>query len=57
MEKDEKSGRMRIALSMKQAQPDPWDFVESKLKTGDTVSGKVTRCSREIGRASCRERV
>ena len=45
MEKDEKSGRMRIALSMKQAQPDPWDFVESKLKTGDTVSGKVTRCT------------
>ena len=32
----------RIALGMKQAQPDPWADAESRLKPGTQVSGKVT---------------
>ncbi len=43
MEKDDK-GRMRISLSIKQAEGDPWNSVEEKFKVGDVVSGKVTRC-------------
>lgn len=35
--------RERISLSLKQAQPDPWDQAEDRLKTGTVVKGKVTR--------------
>lgn len=40
--KDDK-GRERISLSIKQAQGDPWEDVESKFHVGDIVDGKVRR--------------
>jgi len=33
----------RIALGLKQLEPDPWTLAEEKYKTGDRVRGKVTR--------------
>ena len=35
----------RLALSMKQAEKDPWDEVATKYKSESKVSGKVTRMS------------
>jgi len=37
------SDKRRIAISMKQLQPHPWDSVAEKYKTGDRVRGTVTR--------------
>jgi small subunit ribosomal protein S1 len=36
-------GNMRISLSHKQAEGDPWDEVENRLSPGQTVQGKVIR--------------
>lgn len=33
----------RIALGMKQVQPDPWDGVSDKYKVGEQISARVTR--------------
>ncbi len=44
MEKDEKKNRLKISLSMKQAQSDPWESAEGKFAAGEIVSGKVSRC-------------
>ncbi|MEX0744338.1 MAG: S1 RNA-binding domain-containing protein [Phycisphaeraceae bacterium] len=33
----------RISLGLKQVQPDPWDGVENRFRTGDQVTGKVVR--------------
>lgn len=33
----------RIALGMKQIQPDPWDGVSDKYKAGEQISARVTR--------------
>lgn len=33
--------KRRIALGMKQLQPHPWDSLDSKIKVGDKVKGKV----------------
>ncbi len=33
----------RIALGMKQIEPDPWDGVSDKYKTGEQISARVTR--------------
>ncbi len=35
--------RRRIALGMKQLQPDPWDLVAQKYKLGERVRGTATR--------------
>ncbi|HEV3330358.1 MAG TPA: 30S ribosomal protein S1 [Bryobacteraceae bacterium] len=35
--------KRRISLGMKQLQPHPWDLVGEKYKTGDRVTGTVTR--------------
>jgi small subunit ribosomal protein S1 len=40
---DQDKGRVRIELSMKQAQGDPWAGVLGKFPVGDKVRGKVTR--------------
>ncbi len=40
--KDDK-GRVRISLSCKQVEGDPWAHVEERLTTGAVVQGKVTR--------------
>ncbi len=37
------SDKRRIALSMKQLMPHPWDSVAEKYKTGERVRGTVTR--------------
>jgi small subunit ribosomal protein S1 len=37
-------GQLRIGLSIKQLEEDPWLTVEDKFKEGDVVRGKVTRC-------------
>jgi small subunit ribosomal protein S1 len=36
-------GKRRIAISIKQLQPHPWDSVAEKYKAGDRVRGAVTR--------------
>jgi small subunit ribosomal protein S1 len=46
MEPDKKPGQVRISLSMKQVDGDPWQKVPQTFKTGDQVTGKVTRCAR-----------
>jgi len=35
----------RISLSLNQLSLHPWDALGSKIKTGDVVKGKVTRCA------------
>ncbi len=34
----------KIALSVKQVEGDPWESVFEKIKEGDIIKGKVTRC-------------
>ena len=41
---EEKEGHLKIALSLKQAQAEPWAQLPSHLQEGAVVSGKVTRC-------------
>lgn len=36
-------GNQKIALGLKQLQPDPWDAVQEKYKTGDIVTGTVSK--------------
>ncbi len=43
VEDDEKSGRKRISLSMKQLEEDPWNTVLNRFKPGDRLRAKVTR--------------
>jgi small subunit ribosomal protein S1 len=43
IESDE-SGRVRIGLSLKQAQGEPWDRVPEQVRVGAVVPGKVTKC-------------
>lgn len=38
-----KPGELRITLSMKQAQDDPWKTVSERFKDGDKVTGKVVK--------------
>lgn len=40
---DQGKGRVRIELSMKQTQSDPWDEVFGTFQVGDKVGGKVVR--------------
>ena len=46
MEQAEKSGQMKIALSLKQVSGDPWNTVEETFSTGQKVTGKVKRCAK-----------
>lgn len=44
IEEDERRpGDLRISLSMKEAQPDPWTTVNDQFAVGETVQGKVVR--------------
>ena len=45
LEPDQKPGRMKIGLSMKQLSEDPWLSVEEKFHVSDKVQGTVTRCA------------
>ncbi len=44
IETGEDGSKVKLALSMKQAQGDPWETVDTKFKVGDKLKGKVTRC-------------
>lgn len=44
IETDEKSGRMKISLSCKDLQADPWEGIAEKVREGDRLQGTVTRC-------------
>lgn len=46
LDRDAKSGRLKIGLSLKQASGDPWENVAEKFKEGETVAGTVTRLAR-----------
>ncbi|MFZ5570673.1 MAG: S1 RNA-binding domain-containing protein [Thermodesulfobacteriota bacterium] len=39
------SGKVKVALSLKQADADPWETIDNRFHAGDQVSGKVTRCA------------
>jgi small subunit ribosomal protein S1 len=41
---EEKEGRMKISLSLKQAGSEPWKNLPIQIKAGHVVEGKVTRC-------------
>lgn len=43
IETHEKSGNLKISLSMKELAQDPWDTVAATFAEGDKVSGKVVR--------------
>ncbi len=40
---DGDKGKKKISLSIKQAQPDPWESIDDTLKAGQKVTGKVVR--------------
>jgi small subunit ribosomal protein S1 len=40
----ENDGRLKISLSLKQSENDPWQNLPSHVQSGRVVSGKVTRC-------------
>lgn len=42
---DSKTGRLKIALSIKQLSADPWETVEENFQSGDRLKGRVTRCT------------
>jgi small subunit ribosomal protein S1 len=41
----EKPGTQKISLSVKQALGDPWAEAPNKIRVGDKIKGKVTRCA------------
>ena len=42
--RDETSGKPRISLSIREASPDPWQDIESRVQEGQVLDGGVTRC-------------
>ena len=44
IEKGTKPGQLKIALSIKQIDGDPWDQIADKFSVGEKISGTVTRC-------------
>ena len=41
----EKPGSQKISLSVKQAMGDPWDEAHQRIRVGEKLKGKVTRCA------------
>jgi small subunit ribosomal protein S1 len=41
---EEKEGRLKIALSLKQAGSEPWENLPPQVKPGQVAVGRVTRC-------------
>lgn len=41
---EDKEGHLKISLSLKQAQAEPWSQLPTHIQAGSVVSGKVTRC-------------
>jgi small subunit ribosomal protein S1 len=44
IETDPESAKMKISLSRKQLQSDPWENIGEKVREGDRLQGTVTRC-------------
>ncbi|MFH2065986.1 MAG: 30S ribosomal protein S1 [Pseudomonadota bacterium] len=44
IEQRDSGNKLKIALSLKQTEGDPWDRVAETFKIGDMVKGRVTRC-------------
>ncbi|MBF0316263.1 MAG: S1 RNA-binding domain-containing protein [Oligoflexia bacterium] len=44
LKQEQKDGRLKISLSIKQASSEPWSNLANDFKEGQMVSGKVTRC-------------
>lgn len=40
----DKKNQKKVSLSMRQLESDPWDTVSEKIRPGDKVIGKITRC-------------
>ena len=40
----DKKNQKKISLSMRQLDRDPWDTVSEKIRPGDKIIGKITRC-------------
>lgn len=45
IEPGKKEKELKISLSVKEAEGDPWENVGEKFRAGDKVKGKVTRCA------------
>jgi small subunit ribosomal protein S1 len=45
MDRRGNSSQLKIALSVKQVTPDPWESVTDRYSPGDRVKGKVKRCT------------
>jgi len=43
VEPGKKAGRLKISLSLKQVEADPWTTAEGRFQAGDTLTGKVVR--------------
>lgn len=41
---EEVEGRLKISLSLKQAEAEPWQNLPSRIQAGQVIDGKVTRC-------------
>ena len=41
---NDKKNQKKISLSMRQLDSDPWDTVSEKIRPGDKIIGKITRC-------------
>jgi small subunit ribosomal protein S1 len=44
LKSENKDGRLRISLSLKQVGPTPWETLPPHIQVGAVVEGKVTRC-------------
>jgi small subunit ribosomal protein S1 len=44
LKSENKDGRLRISLSLKQVGPTPWETLPPHIQIGSVVEGKVTRC-------------
>ena len=44
VEPQDSGNKLKIALSLKQVEGDPWSRAAEKFKAGDMIKGKVTRC-------------
>lgn len=44
LKSENKDGRLRISLSLKQVGPTPWENLPAHIQVGAVVEGKVTRC-------------
>jgi small subunit ribosomal protein S1 len=44
LKKEKEGDRLKLSLSIKQAELDPWSQIDSLFKVGSVAAGRVTRC-------------